>query len=276
MITVRGSSPMDPGKYTSAIFFDNDHKKIKNIENICPLITRHLVNESEGELRPIKFNKEPIKSIIASAGGIENTYYDYLLSSRIDEDYYDPISGINPDIHGPLVKEWMASLEVPEDSIVLFDWDRTITVFEGFYFPPSLNDTDEDEEFVEDCLRYIMGGDERLAAFRDLCSEIGFAGVSIGILTNNGNCNKDFFKALVEQLIPDDVENLFIICSRPEPFFGHKGFKLQSIDHFSDICNAENNNMSGGLRRRRQRRSRKNRRKSRRGRKTNRRMRNIQ
>lgn len=263
MITVRGSPPLDPGKYTSAIFFDNDHKKIKNIENICPIITRHLVDEMGPDVFPIRFTDEPINIVIADAGGDTNTYLQYLKRNNVIEDYYDPFSGLDMNEHGPIIEEWLTTVAVPEDAIIIFDWDRTITVFEGFYSPDTLAGIRNPDQFLEDALRYMMGGDERLAAFRDMCSNIiGYSGASVAVLTNNGKCITEFFKALVNQLFPETIEDIFLICSRPPPYSGHKGFKLQSISHFSDVCQDDMSGGGGGrrrsMRRRTRRRSRRN------------------
>lgn len=259
MINLRGSTPLPPGKYTSAIFFDNDADKIENVDEICPSITGHLIPETEYPYPPTKFTDEPLKSVIQAAGSHRNTYVKYLNASNINEDYYDQLSGFDSDVHGPLLNSWLDGLEVPEDAIVLFDWDRTITKFEGFYYPPIFRELSQnprarhflrgvtEELFIEDALRYLLGGDERLTAFRDICQKIGERGVTIGILTNSGSCTTDYFKLFVDLLIPSEVDNLFILCSRPAPFRGNKGLKLKSIEHFSQLCPA----FGGGYKRRR-------------------------
>lgn len=245
MITVRGALPEE---YSAAIFFDNDPNKIQNVAEKCPAIQGQSVPETAYEIHPLPLNFPPLKTIVTDAGGEDNKYLKYLRAMYVTTDYYDPVSGINPIVHRPIIEEWLYSLESPDTSIVLIDWDRTMTVIEGFYnfdydrfknYPNfrQLFRTFTKDEFYEDILRYLLGGDARLAALRAIFSIIGDLKIHIGILTNNGSCPTQQFKDLINKLIPPSVENLFIACSKPAPFNGHKGNKLKSIEQFRTLCN---------------------------------------
>ena len=122
-----------------------------------------------------------------------------------------------------------------------------MTVIEGFYnsdYDTYKNDprlrvlfsTFTKDEFYEDILRYLLGGDDRLRRLRDIFSIIGDLKIHICILTNNGSCPTQQFKDLINKLIPPSVENVFIACSKPGPFYGHKGNKLKSIEQFRSLC----------------------------------------
>ncbi len=254
MIAIRGEPPE---KYTSAIFFDNDIDMINKVKASCPTITSHAVPETAYNINPIKMHIEPLKSVIAGAGGEANIYIKHLRSSNVQEDYLDPVSGFSDTVHGPLLDAWIGGLEDPESSIVLFDWDRTITVFEGSYYPSNwaeyiikphlralLRGVSE-EDFAEQALRYLMGGDERLAAFRERMRDLATRNIHIGVLTNSTMCGKDTFTTLVDILMPPEVNNVFILCSRPAPFNRNKGEKLKSIENFLNLCPA----IAGGRRR---------------------------
>jgi hypothetical protein len=266
MIAVRGEAPE---KYKSAIFFDNDIDMINKVKASCPTITTHAIPETAYNIDPIKMNTEPLKSVIAGAGGEANIYIKHLRGSNVQEDYLDPVSGFSNAVHGPLLDAWIGGLEDPESSIVLFDWDRTITVFEGSYYPSNwaeyiikphlralLRGVSE-ELFAEQALRYLMGGDERLAAFRERMRDLATRNIHIGVLTNSTMCGKDTFTTLVDILMPPEVDNLFILCSRPAPFSRHKGEKLKSIANFIDLCPARGPALAGGKRYRRLRKSKK-------------------
>ena len=252
MITVRGALPEE---YSAAIFFDNDPNKIQNVADKCPYIQGQHVPETAYEIHPLPLNFPPLKTIVNAAGGEDNKYLKYLRAMYVTTDYYDPVSGINPVVHRPIIEEWLHSLESPNTSVVLIDWDRTMTVIEGYYnseYDTYKNDprfrvlfsTFTKEELYEDILRYLLGGDERLAALRSIFSIIGDLNIHICILTNNGSCSNQQFKDLIDKLMPPSVENLFIACSKPSPFYGHKGNKLKSIEQFRTLCNA----IGGGYR----------------------------
>ena len=279
MITVRGALPEE---YSAAIFFDNDPKKIHNVAEKCPVIQGQRVPETASEIHPLPLNFPPLKTIVTAAGGEDrspeetalrlargqredNKYVKYLRAMYVTTDYYDPVSGINPVVHRPIIEEWLHSLESPNTSVVLIDWDRTMTVIEGYYnsdYDIYKNDprfrvlfsTFTKEEFYEDILRYLLGGDERLAALRSIFSIIGDLNIHICILTNNGSCPNQQFKDLIDKLMPPSVENLFIACSKPAPFNGHKGNKLKSIEQFRTLCNVV---AGGGYRSHKHKKSRK-------------------
>ncbi len=250
MITVRG---VEVPEYSAAIFFDNDRNKIANVADKCPAIRGHAVPETAYEIHGSPLNFPPLKNIINAAGGENNSYVKFLRKNLVTYDYYDPISGINPVVHRPVIEEWLHTLEMPATSIIIIDWDRTMTIIEGFYncdYDIFKNDprtrelfaTFTKEQLYEDMLRYLLGGDERLVGLRSIFSIIGDLKIHICILTNNGSCSSNLFKELVNQLMPESVENLFIACSKPAPFYGHKGNKLKSIAPFRRLCNV----MGGG------------------------------
>ncbi len=280
MITVRGG---EIPEYTAAIFFDNDRNKIVNVADKCPAIRGQAVPETAYEIHGSPLNFPPLKNIINAAGGENNSYVKFLRKNLVTYDYYDPVSGLNPVVHRPIIEEWLHSLEVPASSVFIIDWDRTMTVIEGVYncdydifkTDPRTRElfaTFTKEQLYEDILRYLLGGDERLAGLRSIFSILGDLKIHICILTNNGSCNSNFFKELVNRLMPESVENLFIACSKLAPFYGHKGNKLKSIVSFRTLCNA----MGGGGGYKRKRRNTLGKRKINKRKRTKRRARKIQ
>ena len=263
METVRGAVPVGDGRFKSAIFFDNDEAKVEQVRGSCPSIVAHTVPEIGYQVPPTPFDREPMISVIAASGGQENLYLKFLRYSRQTVEYYDHLSGFSAEVHRPIIEEWVASLEDPTTAIALFDWDRTITKFEGMYLPhtyanvigrPRFLTAANEMDFYEDVLRFVMGSDARLAEFRDMCLFLGTNNINVGVLTNNGLCPSPVFTALVNKLFPPEVTNLFILCSKPPPSSTHKGNKLRSVPNFNTLCG-----IMGG-RRHRQRRIRKTRR----------------
>jgi hypothetical protein len=250
MIPIRGSPLPDDEKYESAIFFDNDENKIVNVNDICPKITTIKVPETASRVSEKSFDSPLMTSLIDKAGGDHNIYIHLLKKSGYTSDGFDEISGIDPDIHGPIIKTWIDKRENPNKNIILIDWDRTTTVVEGFIEFPyerfAAYSKLSKGDFYNDYLRYLCGGDERLDKIREILDYAGEKGIDIGILTNNTACDSIIFSELVNILVPSSVENLFLICSIFPPFNGHKGLKLKSMPQFSNLCT----NMTGGKRRR--------------------------
>ena len=182
-----------------------------------------------------------MKTIIEAAGSYDDNIYIHLLHKfGYGDDSFDPISGINPRTHGSQLKQWIDSRNDPTKSIILLDWDRTITVIEGFiafdYEKYAEYSQMQRSEYYNDFLRYLCGGDLRLFHIRELLDYAGERNIDVCILTNNNACDSDIFLELVNTLVPHSVENLFVACSLYEPFNGHKGLKLKSIEAFSDLC----------------------------------------
>ncbi len=260
MITVRGAPLPDDEKYEAAIFFDNDENKIINVNDICPQITAYKVPETAYRVSAKSFNSPLMTTLTDNAGGDDNIYFHLLKESGYKADSYDEISGFDPDVHGPVLKSWMDKRNNPHKSIILLDWDRTITVVEGFNDFPYERFGDYSglrrRDFYNDFLRYLCGGDERLYKIRELLYYAGEKGIDVCVLTNNSACDSDTFYEIVETLVPTSVENLFIACSIFPPFNGHKGLKLKSMPQFSNLCNT----ITGGYARRRRTKRNKHRR----------------
>ena len=159
MIPIRGSPLPDDEKYESAIFFDNDENKIVNVNDICPKITTIKVPETASRVSEKPFDSPLMTSLIDKAGGDHNIYIHLLKKSGYTSDGFDEISGIDPDIHGPIIKTWIDKRENPNKNIILIDWDRTTTVVEGFIEFPYERFAEYSQlskgDFYNDYLRYL-------------------------------------------------------------------------------------------------------------------------
>ena len=106
-----------------------------------------------------------------------------------------------------------ASTNPTQEKTVFFDWDRTLSVVEGFFSPniftPERGDmklneinfrdpkgwkmkigSNTDLVTTQDLLEYIMGGPERLEQIKYMMTELHKNNVNIFILTNNGIAQK--------------------------------------------------------------------------------------
>ena len=260
MITLRGSQLPDDEKYVAAIFFDNDQNKINNVSEICPQIDAIHVPETAYQVTPKSFDSPEMQGLIEQAGGDDNIYIHLLKNAGYSSDSYDFISGFSPEVHGPMLASWIGQRNDPTKSIILLDWDRTITVIEGFiqfdYEKYADYSGMRKREYYNDFLRYLCGGDLRLYRLRELLDFAGERGIDVCVLTNNSACNNNVFSELVDTLVPNSVENLFLACSIYPPFNGNKGQKLKSMSVFSELCKPK---MKGGNRHRRRQRTRKGR-----------------
>ena len=66
--------------------------------------------------------------------------------------------------------------------VVLFDWDQTLSIFNGIYTPGDFSKF----EFTEDVARFYAGSTERFNALKTMFKKLRDKGTKIYILTNNG------------------------------------------------------------------------------------------
>jgi hypothetical protein len=94
--------------------------------------------------------------------------------------------------------------------IVFFDWDKTLTVMEGF-FNSKLTEVDN---FVCDYAQYIMGGKERFDSLKDMFAFLTTHHVQVYIITRNGTLSypdeKPTFTKIVQCVYPEFQQDQFI------------------------------------------------------------------
>lgn len=259
LISVRGE-PQPTEKYQAAIFFDNDHAKILQVASLCPKIKGITVPETPGSSGPgqsarlsVKYTDEPIKSIISESGGENNFYIKIARATGINDELYDPVSGISPE-HVRQLADWLSETASMNPRAVLLDWDRTITKAEGVLLPSTRYPTapissmfghitntggKTETDFIEDMLKIICGGPARLAMLREMFNIIRDSGAHLIIITNNDLCFTASYKQLVDGLIPNPGPPIYLACSKNPPFLGDKGYRLKSNSLFNIICSSE-------------------------------------
>jgi hypothetical protein len=229
--TIQQLSVLPP--FDRAIFFDNEPRHLREVGRFCKNIALITVNQS-ANLQDIPIDSPgPLQALIGSLG--PNVYIDLLwrVKAPVPIVSFDPKSGVTQDQLEEL-DDWLDLTSGRR--VVIFDWDRTLTKFEG---------TSNVEDYVrmmnvdvpivkvrEDMLAFIIGGYERLRKVRETLLKIHNAGVKIIVMTNNAACGQKRFAGYVDQLVMGLPHR--VICSRP--FEGNKGKALLQDTAFQQIC----------------------------------------
>jgi hypothetical protein len=231
------------GKIENAIFFDDDDKNIQSVTDQCSTIKTIKIDRTE-ELTEISIDSIPIelKGEPTELGKDVNTYAGFLQKIEISDDLYDPKSGIQQK-HIDELNTWLST--IPPDkytnTAAIFDWDRTLSVFEGIFPYSAIIGNIISQELVpktinESMITYLLGGEARLRMIRNMLTMLSNKGIQLFILTNNGSCSiKDDFTEYVT-LLTDTIPKENILCSFPEPYNSNKGAFLSSNPQFSLLC----------------------------------------
>ena len=237
--------------YDYAIFFDNEPKRIVEVETYCSKNIQCVkVNETEG-LRDLAFADPRFKQFLTSIGinADNNQYYARVSAAGVPGDALDLLSGINAK-EFKILNDWIEE-HGRSKRAAIFDWDRTLTVFEGYF-----SDADiaghyriRQEElntavYQNDKLIYLMGGQERLNQIRQMFALLYENNIDVIILTNNGGCIKPEFDLMMNYLLPEPRTYQKICSKLYDPpsgpaGAGHKGLALRGHALFGRICSPE-------------------------------------
>ena len=250
-------------RYTNVLLYDNEQI---HIDQIAELGLSERINTIKVGGKAVKeripFTDASFASYLASLG--ENTYAQLLPLIDV-ADYYDNTSGIKAaDME--LFDSWVATTSYENNRIVLFDWDRTITIIEGIRtagpgFFERYNAEDLNKKgtripttgrFIKDTLLYAVGGEMRLAQLRAFFHHITSQGVDIGILTNNTAC-LDYIP-LYKELFQDLPFRVYCAWNRIDK--GIKGNLIDRVVLTHRDSHHERIHFEGGRRRTRRRNSR--------------------
>ncbi len=219
---------LDDNQIQQAIFFDNDHTNIVLVYKACGNIISCVEIPESSSAGPTLNYGTPYMDHLRNRLK-DKQYFDFLASiQRFDT--LDIVSGIQSR-HLAQLQEWMENTATFPRRAAIFDWDRTLTMFEGFSL--------ESYEGLKwgSILRYLMGGDKRFNGLRRMFQMLHEQNIQIIILTNNGACGSPdeemyrlFFQGLVEAFL--DPIPFTLICSRYTAR-GHKGNAIRQDPRFT-------------------------------------------
>ena len=220
-------------QFTAGIFFDNDRDHIEYV-GYCSEITCVKVGaiEDTGKKLSKKFpDYVGFYELLSEEGQIA---YDELADSGLYKDEeYDKLSGIQ-EKHVHICNAWLERTE--GHRVALFDFDRTLTMFEGL--DPAVIGVNGTT--VEGLANYLFGGTRRSRMLKEMIVMLLAKNVSIKVLTNNGLCGHP--SQILESIIRTLYADIEIICSRPDASMpqaawpASKLFKLMKDARFASVC----------------------------------------
>ena len=118
------------------------------------------------------------------------------------------------------IQQIVGSASARHPKILMFDWDRTITVVEGMQF----SGLSEDVKF-EDIIEFVMGGHTRFRRLQQMIDNCFASGVNVYFITHNPNArfsspNRRLYLEMINALVNRRVDPNAILFSS-----GDYGFK---------------------------------------------------
>jgi hypothetical protein len=236
--------------YTSAIFFDNEQNNLVTVGSICPSINVVKVPEShrtsiyDPPYPTIKYDQSPLKEYIILNRFETNGYYRFCIAADQTDDTFDHISGLNYE-HATILNNWIQSTAGSKKCVAIFDWDRTITLFEGVLGGSSKSsfeelfekyDVTDDPNPVESALLYLCGGAGRLTMVRNMFQNCVNNNVDVIILTNNPTATGVPFQQLIKAIAPSSRVIISGSKALADDIRGNKGKVLERDAQFSTLC----------------------------------------
>jgi hypothetical protein len=148
-----------------------------------------------------------------------------LLNDSLFYEINPPSNGIDLEQIQEL-KEWCKKNK-KQEKIVFFDWDRTISITDGFFY---LHNTTKKQ--LKQYLKYILGGKERFKELQVLFKYLHKKKVNVYILTNNSTAenknSRNFFLKLVSLMDPKFKLNNLLNSLKYLYTFNEKGKIIKS------------------------------------------------
>tara|TARA_Y100000816_G_scaffold267830_2_gene229565 strand:+ start:4375 stop:5676 length:1302 start_codon:yes stop_codon:yes gene_type:complete len=224
------------------VFYDDSQKNMINLKGCDSLNRVKIKREDYNYNNNITLKKKNYLSYFAERE--KNKYAEILLflSEEKDENGKNVFEiSIKPERlsnglrknHIENLKKWINSKRFVDKSqlYVFFDWDLTISVYEGFYqlskdfnkiginrefidyYEDKTKITVNEDELKRDFLLFILGGKERFNMLIDMYNFLSEKGVNVFIVTNNDTAegeSKLWFLSIINLIFSDFRENQLI------------------------------------------------------------------
>jgi len=232
-------------EYDSALFLDNDLTYIEQLK-WCPKITSIHVGGIQGSPPEVNIvdgpEYEEFRSGLSDEGRAAMNFFCINFNNR---DLYDSTSGIKEE-HIEQALNWA---EGDGKKAILIDFDRTLSVIEGFSADNYPNTLTFKQRYpqpgitAEGYMNYLVGGTDRLYRLQAMLTLLYAQDIDVFILTNNPGCVNSpvYFNDLVSVLTQGKPVNY--ICSLR--FGSNKYYAVVNTPGFASLCAFE-----GGARRR--------------------------
>lgn len=229
-----------PKRYDAAIYFENDPCQIEQVEAVFSNILQTIriaespVDQLRTDLSTIakRFNLTPENNVYLEMQSLKAIH----LKQKQFENF-DSKSGIQL-IHIEQLRNWINDTDHLPQRVALFDWDRTITMFESIkILEPEfksdfkgLHDRTSNRPWTvydvrEHTLRLALSP-LRLGLLRQTMSMLFRKNIDIVLITNNQGCVDDkfggYWRALVDQFFGSTPYKLISSLR----YHGNKGFAL--------------------------------------------------
>lgn len=220
---------------TAILFLDNDSEHITDLTKHI----KYLEVVKVDDILPNKFATTPMprRSYTKYFVGKKNKYA--ILNERVGDEPYTPSNGItNGNIK--TITTWLKTSASATTKIILFDWDRTISVVEGFIGTTKIS------EFLPDTMEYLLGGETRVKVLKTLFKTLHASEVHVFIITNNSAASsssglRELFLKMIKHIDPAfEEENL--ICSAYEKSKTNALLKAKSFTNLYGTEKLSSNN----------------------------------
>lgn len=247
----------------AALFFDNDYEYCADFSPWAPIITPFHIGgyqRPEGTAFPIKLWAEmaDFRSKLGPEGKLVFDQLRFLSRAFPPEgqgDSYDETAGITSPQAEVISQalERKAQIHGAENVAAIFDFDRTLSLFEGLIGGKheSIPENSGIQGYVnllnEACpiaadgvpvlttpagiIDYLFGGPRRVAWLHTLFQEIQTRGHPLIILTNNSTALRN--AQLFKDFFPGQQDYISVICG--SPYRGHKPSALHANPAFTHL-----------------------------------------
>lgn len=216
------SSPANQKFNKPVIFFDNDARITLGFKEKCSGIITIKVYESDS-VAPL--NTLPDSTFPPEI--LKNPAYNYYKSSANLYDLPCDIYGGLQQADVPIIKKWLKNSDSNELRTAIFDFDRTISIIDGFDPKAELKGVFSVAEHME----FLCGGEKRIKWLQNFFLILASNNVRIKICTNNPGCSADrmisFMNVLGVELNTEDI-----VCAVVEADI-HENLKNANIHHSS-------------------------------------------